>query len=47
MKHYGEATSAASDIVEKEQQHIQELIKEHGYWLHDILHADESRLFYA
>ena len=46
IKHHGEATLSASETVEKKQQHIQELIKKHGYQLRDIFNTDESRLFY-
>ncbi|KAI6017368.1 hypothetical protein BKA83DRAFT_4465217 [Pisolithus microcarpus] len=41
------AASAASEIVEEEWLHIQELIKKHGYQPRDIFNADESSLFYV
>ena len=47
LKRHGEAASVASEIVEKEQQRIQELIRKHGYQPRDIFNADESGLFYA
>jgi hypothetical protein len=47
IKRHGEAASAASKIVEKEQQRIQTLIKDHGYQLRDIFNTDESGLCYA
>jgi hypothetical protein len=47
IKRHGEAASAESEIVEKEQQRVRELIKKHGYQLRDIFNADESGLSYA
>ncbi|KIK81932.1 hypothetical protein PAXRUDRAFT_154900 [Paxillus rubicundulus Ve08.2h10] len=47
MRRHSEAALAASEAVDKECQHMRELIKEHRYQLHDIFNADESRLFYV
>jgi Fe-S cluster assembly scaffold protein SufB len=47
IKRHSEAASVASEVVEKEQQCVQELIKRHGYQLRDIFNTDESGLCYA
>jgi len=47
VKRHGEAASATSETVEKEQLRLQELIKKLGYKLRDIFNADETGLFYA
>jgi hypothetical protein len=47
IKRHGEAASSASEIVKKERQCMQELIKNYGYQLCDIFNTDESGLCYA
>ncbi|KIK22858.1 hypothetical protein PISMIDRAFT_11322 [Pisolithus microcarpus 441] len=47
IKRHGEAASAASETVDREQQHIQGLITKYGYQPCDIFNADESSLFYV
>jgi hypothetical protein len=41
-KRHGEAASADSETVEREQSRIQELIKKYGYELRDIFNMDET-----
>ena len=47
MRRHGEAASADADTVNAERKRIQELIKKHGYQLHDIYNMDETGLFYV
>ena len=47
VKCHGEAGSANPDVVQKEQQRIQDLIKSKGYALKDVFNMDETGLFYA
>ena len=47
MKCYGDAASVASETVDKEHYHMQDLIKLYGYQPRDIFNADKTELFYA
>ena len=47
FKRHGKAASAALETIDKEQQHLQELIKKYGYQLRDIFNMDKTSLFYA
>ena len=47
VKRHGKAASAAMDTVEKEQIHVQDLLRKLGYKSCDIFNADETGLFYA
>jgi hypothetical protein len=43
---HGEVALASAQVVEAERQHIQELIKIHGYKLRNIFNMDKIGLFY-
>ena len=46
-KRHGEAASSNPEAVKQDQQRLQNLIAQHGYWLCDIFNMDETGLFYA
>ena len=47
FKRHGEASSVSEQMVEKERERIQTIIKEGGYEPQDILNMDETGLFYG
>ena len=47
MKCHGEAASACPEAIEKEQNQIQNIIKESGLAAKDVFNMDETGLFYA
>lgn len=47
FKRHGKAGSVDPEVVEKEKEHIQELVQIYGYKLHDIFNMDETGLFYV
>lgn len=47
FKRHGEAASASVEMAEREQQHIQELVKEYGVEPRDLFNTDETGLFYG
>jgi hypothetical protein len=47
MTRHGEAGSAENEVVERERERIQDLIKKKGYTWNNIFNMDETGLFYA
>lgn len=47
FKRHGEAGSASPKEVEREREHIHELVAKHGYRLKDMFNMDETGLFWA
>lgn len=47
FKRHGEAASGSPEMAEKEQKHIQELVKMYGVEPQDLFNTDETGLFYG
>ncbi|KAG6851503.1 hypothetical protein C0991_008553, partial [Blastosporella zonata] len=47
FRRHGKAASASPEVVEREKQWIQELIKMYGYELRDIYNMDKTGMFYG
>jgi len=47
FKRHGEAASASVEMAEREQQCIQELVKEYGVEPQDLFNTDKTGLYYG
>jgi cupin superfamily acireductone dioxygenase involved in methionine salvage len=47
QKCHSEAVSADIEVVNREWQQVQEVIKTYGYKLRDIINMDETGIFYG